>query len=90
LDLYRTVYSIYYAGELCKDVISWRVYYTSPILLSQISYYGTGGGECADGCFLIIIHEAAIALYIGTENSGEFALKTFICHMAPPLLRFQT
>lgn len=33
---------------------------------------------------------ATVAFGISTEDGGEFTFKTFICHKAPPSLRFQT
>jgi hypothetical protein len=30
--------------------------------------------------FFILTHEAAVALDIGTEDSGEFAFRAFFCH----------
>jgi hypothetical protein len=42
-----------------------------------------------DGRLFIIFHQATVADYIGAEDCGEFTLKTFICHMAPPFLGFK-
>ena len=40
-----------------------------------------------DGSFLIIVHKAAIAFDIGTEDGREFAFKTFICHCGTPFFK---
>jgi hypothetical protein len=53
-------------------------------LLGKISYCGAVSGKCADGGLFVIIHEAAVAFDVCTENGGELAFKTLICHMAPP------
>jgi ribulose 1,5-bisphosphate synthetase/thiazole synthase len=58
--------------------------------LLKVGYCIAAGGKNADGGFRIIIHEATIAFDGGAENGGELMFKTFICHRAPPKLRFQT
>jgi hypothetical protein len=42
------------------------------------------GGKRTDSRFLVLSHEAAVAFYIGTEDSGESTFKTLFCHNSTP------
>jgi hypothetical protein len=50
----------------------------------------TIGCQGSDSGFLVIAHKATVAFDVCAEDSGEFTLKTFVCHAVPPSLRFQT
>src|SRR5262245_38970884 len=46
------------------------------MLLNERGHQGTIGRKRVDGSRFIVAHEAAVALHIGTEDSGELTLHT--------------
>ena len=72
LNLNGTVYRINDTAKLCQDVISRCVYNASAKLLYKVGYGVAESGQCADGCFFIIVHEPAVAFNVGTKDGGQF------------------
>ena len=52
----------------------------APVLLDKIGHYRSVGGQGADGCLLILAHEAAVPFHIGAEDGGELALDGLLFH----------
>ena len=61
--------------------------HAAAMLLDKIAHGLTVISQGSDGGSLIIVHESAIAFYIGTEDRGEFTPKNLFCHNDIPAFR---
>src|SRR5262245_44013281 len=71
LNRCRTLHRIDHAGELREQVIPRGVHHPTPRSLDVGGHHVAVGGEGSDGCHLIVAHEAAVALDIGSEDGRE-------------------
>jgi hypothetical protein len=87
LNLNSTVYGIHYTGELCQDVVSRSIYYTTTELLGKVSYCCAVRGKGADSGLFIVVHESAVTFNVCAKNGCEFTLKTIFCHRGTPVFK---
>src|SRR5262249_34870880 len=73
LDLDRTLHGVHHAGELGEHTIACGANDSTALLLDEGVGYFPVGSQGAQRAYLILAHQAAVALDIGAEDGGEFA-----------------
>jgi hypothetical protein len=80
LGLHCAAHGVHDARKLCKQVIPDGVHHAASVLFDHLAHDLPVGRQGGDGRFLIVFHEAAVALDISAENGGQLALRTFGTH----------
>jgi hypothetical protein len=85
LDLDRAAHGIDHTGKFGQHAIAGCAHNAAAVLVDEGVYDLTAGSEGMERSLLIFVHEAAVALHIGAEDSGEFALDAVLLHGRPSL-----
>jgi len=80
LNIHRAVHRLDHAGELGQNAIAGGVYEAAVVLLDQAVDDLAVSGQSSKCRLLISPHEAAVAVDVGAEDSGELAFHT---HLSP-------
>jgi hypothetical protein len=84
LNLDSALNCVHNAAKLSENIISRSIHTPSVVILNEVSHHFFVSIQGADGPFLILTHETAIALDIRTENGSEFALDFLPGHGVSP------
>jgi len=63
-----------------KNVVTRGIHDPAPVLLDKFCSGVSAGFQRPNCCLLALTHETGVSFDISTENSGEFAFKTFLSH----------
>src|SRR5262249_18514633 len=74
LDFDRTFDRVHHAGELGQYAVPGGVYESAAVLFDETVDYSAMRRQGSDGRLFILPHEATVAVDVGTEYRGEFAL----------------
>jgi hypothetical protein len=78
--LHLAANGVHHTGKFGQDAAPPGGDDASLMLLNMSGYHFQVGLQGADGPFLILPHEAAVALDIGAQDGGEFAFYFFRGH----------
>ena len=74
LDFYSGIDRIHDRGEFGQDGAALSVHHAPAMLLDFGGKYFSVSGQLIEGGFLVIPHQAGIAMHIRAEDRGQFAV----------------